>query len=146
MKLHIMCIFRGVSSFVAFTVLLAISSAIAIYIYTYSTSLYSVYRPKQSYIYGYVVCYNVSGLETVLLRNVTLCRSSLNGFSDSRYLCVFRIGLRVNLTIVYRDYLENLFINRSCIALLRDLPLKVFRSDGDMLMVFEVKVYDPWSK
>jgi len=63
-----------------------------------------------------------------------------------RYLCVFRIGLRVNLTIVYRDYLENLFINRSCIALLRDLPLKVFRSDGDMLMVFEVKVYDPWSK
>lgn len=146
MKFHAIHIFRGVSSFIAFTVLLAISTAVAIYIYTYSTSLYPIYRPRQSYIYGYTVCYNISSLEIVFQHNVTLCRSNHSNFNDVKYLCVFRTGLRTNLTVVYKDYVDYMFIDRSCIALLRDLPLKVFKSDGDVLMVFEVRVYDPWSK
>lgn len=145
-KFHAIHIFRGVSSFIAFTVLLAISTAVAIYIYTYSTSLYPIYRPRQSYIYGYTVCYNISSLEIVFQHNVTLCRSNYSNFNDVKYLCVFRTSLKTNLTVVYKDYVDYMFIDRSCIALLRDLPLKVFRSDGDVLMVFEVRVYDPWSK
>lgn len=137
---------RGVSGFIAFTILLALSSILAIYVYTYSMSLYPVYKPKQSYIYSYVLCYNTSNISVVLLNNITLCKPGSQSFSNTSYLCVFRVGLKINLTVVYMDHTEDLYVDRNCVSFLNNLPVKVFGYSNDLIVIFEVKHYDPWSK
>lgn len=137
---------RGVSGFVAFTLLLALSSMLAVYVYTYSTGLYSAYRPRQGYVYGYAVCYNVTGLRIDLPGNTTVCTTRPQGFSGTLYLCVLRVGLEVDLAAVYRDRVEHLYVNRSCVSLLGELPIKFLGGVDGVSLVFEVRYYDPWTE
>lgn len=137
---------KGISGFIAFTLLLALSSALAIYVYTYATGLYSVYRPRQGYVYGYAVCYNVTGLRVVLPGNTTVCTPRSQGFSSTPYLCILKAGSEMDLLVVYKDRVEHLHINGSCISLLGDRPFKFLGNDDGMSVVFEVKYYDTWTK
>lgn len=137
---------RGVSGFVAFTMLLVLSSILAIYMYTYSVNLYPIYRPRQGYVYGYVVCYNVTGLSIVLPNNITVCKPGSQGFSSTLYLCIFRADLEMDLIIVYKNYTENLHINGSCVSLLGDRPIKFLGDSYGLSVVFEVRYHEPWSE
>ncbi|MEM1645932.1 MAG: hypothetical protein QXL96_08725 [Ignisphaera sp.] len=143
---------KGVSGFIAFTVLLVISSALALYIYTYSSNLYLVYKPKHSYVYGYALCYNVSALKLVIEDGIEICGNIYRTpgdvkLSSTKYLCIFRVGKSINLTIVYENFVEVLYINRSCLYLSNSIPLTVHGYNGNSeVVVLEVKTYDPWTK
>lgn len=142
---------KGVSGFITFTILLAVSSALALYIYTYSSNLYLVYKPMHSYVYGYALCYNISATKLILDDDVELCehidRSPGNTeVSNAKYLCIFRVGKPINLTIAYEDFIEVLHIDKRCVHLSSSLPSSAHGYGNDFAVVLEVKTYDPWTE
>lgn len=137
---------KGVSGFITFTVLLAISSALALYIYASSSNLYLVYKPKRSYVYGYAICYNMSTFRLVVGSAIDLCEGVYGDYNNTMYLCIFRVDEPINLTIVYRYSAEVIHVNRRCTHLSRDLPLIAHGHSSDSAVLLEVKIYDPWTK
>lgn len=144
---------KGISGFIAFTILLVISSALSLYIYTYSSNLYLMYKPRHSYVYGHAICYNVSTLKLTFEDNDKVCKNIYkNPLNDAkltgtRYLCTFRVDKSINLTIIYENTIDVLYVNRSCLYISNSLPLSAHGHNVySEVVVLEVKMYDPWTK
>ena len=132
---------KGISSFVAFTVMLAISTALAISMYILTSNTYALHRPLPRYVRGYVVCYNVTGHSIAIGGGISVCRGG-----EARYLCVFRSPAPLNVTVVYSNSADNIYVDEMCVALLGDLPKYAYSRGNDVYAVFEVKLYDPWTE
>ncbi|MEM1920761.1 MAG: hypothetical protein QW135_06220 [Ignisphaera sp.] len=132
---------RGISSFVALAVMIALATVVALHIYIKSIDIYTVVKPRAIHVHEHAVCYNLSNYR-VVVDDVEVCR-----YSDSpRYFCVFRFYRPINLTIVFDEYVDHLYIDDKCIVFLDKLPLYIYSSSNNVFVVFEVKVYEPWSK
>lgn len=125
--------------------MLAISTALAVSMYAISSGLGAVSKPMPRYVYGYALCYNVTGLDLRLGEGVELCGAS-QATASTRYLCVFKVPGSVNTTAVYSEAIESIYVFNNCVALLGELPLAVYGRSDDSYLVFEVKILDPWSE
>jgi len=135
---------RGVSGFVAFTVLLSISTVIALSLYSLMHDIQSLHRPFIPTLFsGYVICYNVTGLSVSLEEHILVC---VEPGSAPSYLCVFRVSSQLNVTVVYEGSFDVARVYDGCVALLDRVPLAVYGHVGGSHVQLEVKVYDSWAE
>lgn len=134
----------GVSSFVAFTVILAISVSVAISVYALLSNFSIAYRPVHR-VSTIVLCYNVSGYKVVTLGNLDLVNMCING--DLCYLCSFLGLANTNVAVVFKDKVVALNIERDYyLVLLDDVPLHIYGSRDGNIIEGKVKMCDPWTK
>ncbi|MEM1694517.1 MAG: hypothetical protein QXY26_10020 [Ignisphaera sp.] len=135
---------RGLSSLIVFSILLTLSVALSIYVYSVGIGFLEVSKPI-SRISIDVVCYNVSNFAVSISRDV-LCIDLCE--SNSRcYLCGLDVGLDLNAVLVLEDRVVEMYIDRDKCIVLLDSKLLQFYGYGDSYRVDgRVKIFDPWTK
>lgn len=134
---------RGLSSFVAVTVLLAVSTSIAVYVYMGSADLRVLYSPRHAYGYGYLVCYNVTGRTISLRGGVRTCHGL--SFGSPRYLCVARVPTRVGVSMVLGNSIAHVDVDNGCLLVLEEVPVHIYTNSSSGVVI-EVRLYDPWTR
>lgn len=136
--------FRGISSLVAFSALLALSVALSVYIYSVAVGSLEVSKPVPSFSVD-IICYNVSGF-TVSVPSDTVC---LNLCRDSLmcYMCRLNVDVDFDAKLVLEDRVVSIHIDRNeCIVLLDSRPVQFYGYRDSFRVDGRVKIYDPWTK